>query len=75
MKHQLRVMDGTGDTKLIWEEDNEVEVDAARELFNKLRGKGYNAYAVKENGKKGELINKFEPAAEKIILAPPMSGG
>lgn len=75
VKHELAVMDHTGDTKLIWDEDNEVEVDAARQMFDTLKKKGYIAYSVDKKGEKGEVIKKFDPTAEKIIMAPPTVGG
>lgn len=75
MTGTLHVMDGTGDTKLIWDSENADEVDAARALFDRLRGNGYLAFAVKKSGDKGEQITTFDRHAEKIILAPPMRGG
>ena len=71
----LAVMDETGDTKLIWSRDNADEVEASRELFEKLRKKGYLAFKVKADGSQGEQITKFDPAAEKIIMTPAMQGG
>jgi len=75
MVGELRVMGQAGDTKIIWDAGQEDEVATARRTFNELRAKRYNAYAVKKNGDQGELINEFDPEAEKIILAPPMAGG
>jgi len=73
--HVMRIIDRTGDTKLIWDEDVEVEVENARKTFNRLKKQGYNAYAVKKNGDAGKVITEFDPEAGKIILAPPMAGG
>jgi hypothetical protein len=75
VKHEMAVMDETGDTKLIWEEDNQAEVDAAKEMFNSLKKKGYLAYSVDRKGEKGEVMTKFDPSAEKIIMSPPLQGG
>jgi hypothetical protein len=72
---EMAVMDRTGDTKTIWDADNADEVEVARETFNKLKRKGYLAYRVKENGKKGEIITEFDPSAQKLIMSPPMAGG
>jgi hypothetical protein len=71
----MAVMDETGDTKLIWDEDNDVEVEAARSMFNSLKKKGYAGYSVNKKGDKGELLAEFDPAAERIIMAPQMKGG
>lgn len=73
---ELAVMDKSGDTKTIWDKDNPAEVEAARAMFDKLKGeKKYIAYSVKADGKKGEVMQAFDAAAEKIIMAPPMVGG
>jgi hypothetical protein len=73
---EMAVMDRTGDTKVIWDRNNEAEVEAARATFDSLRKKGYMAYSVKgKNGDKGEVIREFDPAAERLILAPPLVGG
>lgn len=71
----LAVMDVTGDTKLIWDAENEAEVEAARELFDKLKKKNYLAYSVGRMGKQDKLIHKFDPDLEKIIMVPPVVGG
>jgi hypothetical protein len=75
MTGELAIMNATGDTKIIWDSENEDEVAVARRTFTELRGKGYAAYAVKKNGDKGEVIREFDPEAERIILAPAMVGG
>jgi hypothetical protein len=71
----MRVIDSTGDTKIIWDATKEAEVENARRTFNDLRKKKYNAYAVKKDGEKGSVVTEFDPDAEKIIMAPPMAGG
>ncbi len=71
----ISVMDRKGDTKLIWDPDNEVETASAKRTFDDLHGKGFLAYTVEKGGKKGSVIRDFDPDAEKIILAPPMAGG
>jgi len=76
MQGELAVMNDTGDTKLIWSQGNADEVAAAREMFDKLRKKGFVAYSVKgRDGEKNEIIREFDPASERIIMAPPMQGG
>lgn len=71
----LKVMDGSGDSHLIWDATRPDEVSAARRLYDDLKGKKYNAYGVKADGGKGELIYAFDPNLEKIIMAPAMRGG
>jgi len=75
IRGMLHVLDGTGDTKVIWDPKNPDEVEAAKAQFDVLRKKGFLAYTVNKKGDKGEVITKFDPDAEKIILSPPIAGG
>jgi hypothetical protein len=75
---ELAILDGKGDTKLVWDADNEDEVAAAEATFDSLLAKGFQAFEVsdeKEKGGKGKLIKKFNPKAERIILSPRIGGG
>jgi hypothetical protein len=74
-KGLMRIMDGTGDNKVIWNSNSAVEVEAARDMFDKLIKKGYKAFSVTKDGDKDGMITKFDPSLEKIILAPQISGG
>lgn len=71
---QLSVMGREGDTKVVWDADSPDEVENAKRTFDDLRKKGYWAYEVETDGK-GNLITKFDPEIEKMILAPQMAGG
>ena len=72
----IHKIDGTGDTKLTWSSRNQPEADAAKKLFDDLKGKGYFAFRVAgEHGDKGDQLTVFDKYAEKIIMIPPMSGG
>lgn len=75
MQGTMHVLDHTGDSKLIWNTGNQAEVDAAKELFNKLRDKKYLAYTVDDDGERGEVIRRFDPNAGRIIMAPQLVGG
>jgi tRNA U38,U39,U40 pseudouridine synthase TruA len=73
---EMAVMGLAGDTKLLWDADNEDEVENARRTFKDLVGKKkYAAFSVKKGGEQGAQIREFDPDAEKIILVPPMQGG
>jgi hypothetical protein len=74
-KHELCILDRTGDTKIIWDSTKKDEVSNAKRTFDDLKKKGYMAYAVKKDGGKGELLHDFDEEAEKIILAPRLVGG
>jgi len=75
VKHEMAVMDGTGDSKIMWSEDSQDEIDAARATFDSLRKKGYLAYSVNKKGDKADVLDRFDPSAEKIIMSPQLKGG
>lgn len=64
-----------GDTRLTWDAGNEEDVDTARQSFERLTKKGYSAYRVDKKGDKQGRMEKFDPEAEKVILATPTRGG
>jgi hypothetical protein len=64
-----------GDLRIIWDSDKPAEVEHARKTFDEFKSKGYLAYSVSKGGERGEVLNKFNPEAEKLILAPRMVGG
>jgi len=71
----MAVMGKEGDTKTVWDKDKPDEVEAAKIQFDALKAKGYLAFKVDEDGEKGEVMKKFDPKAQKVILAPPVVGG
>ena len=75
MKGSMQVLDVTGDTKVIWDSQNEDETLAARNTFNSLKKKGYIAHSVSKDGKPGKVISEFDPLAESLIMQPMMAGG
>lgn len=72
---ELRELNETGDTKVIWDPDNRDEVDAAKCQFNTLKSKGFTAYSVNKDGEKNKAITEFDPKASKIIMVPKIAGG
>lgn len=74
-KHLLAAMDGSGDSKFMWDPKSADEVAAAKAQFDALKKKGYIAFTVDKKGEKGELIREFDPELEKIIMTPPLAGG
>lgn len=72
----LAVLDrSAGDTKIDWDPNSPDEIEQAQATFDSLLGKGYLAYRTDEMGKKGEQVKKFDPAAKRIVLSPPLVGG
>ena len=73
--HAMAVMGKEGDTKITWTPGNAAEVDNARSQFEFFRGKGYAAFRMSGNDQRGEQMNTFDPAAQRIVFVPPMQGG
>ena len=71
---EMQVLDRSGHLTLKWRKRHDDEVAEARKTFEDLKAKGYMAYRV-EGKDKGEVIARFDPKAEKIILTPPLAGG
>lgn len=72
----LQILDPkVGDIKLIWDSENEDEVELAKKQFNEAKKKKFSAFAVKKSGEKGVRIEEFDPDSEKIIMVPPVAGG
>ena len=75
-------LNNSGDARIMWDRNNPDEVRAAREAFESLTkpkskgGRGHVAYKAEgKNGERGEVIRKFDPEAERIILVPQIVGG
>lgn len=73
--HVLAILDRTGDTKVMWEVEDDTSVVAAAEAFLAKVEAGYTAYALKGDGAEPEVIKEFDATAEKIILTPQFVGG
>lgn len=74
-QHEMRVLSGKGDLKVVWSATNPDEVESARRQFEELRKKGFSAFEVGRLGKAGTRMDEFDPEAEKVILTPPLRGG
>ena len=75
-KGVLRILDRTGDTKLIWDPENEDEVENARSTFDSLKKKGYAIFRVKgEKGEQGEQMRTFDARAGRLIAVKQLAGG
>ena len=71
----LSIIDNSGDTEYSWNINNEDEIKIAKKTFKRFKAKNYVAYKTNSRGKKGEIINEFDPQAGKIIMVPPVVGG
>lgn len=74
-KGEMRVLDESGDLKIIWDSDKPDEVKLARDTFDKMKAKGYSAFSVKKSGEPGRTLDKFDADIEAMILVPRIVGG
>lgn len=69
-------LDDTGDSKFMWDSDNDAEIKAAKKQFETLKKEGYVPYSVKKDGSRGaKLVGDFDPDLEKLIMVPGLVGG
>lgn len=71
----MRVLNDSGDDRIVWDRDNGFEAMDAKKKFEDLLRKGYKAYSVRADGKKGRRIKEFDVDAEDIIMVPKTSAG
>jgi hypothetical protein len=72
----MHVLDSGGDTKIMWNADNQDEVRAARLHFQSLREKHYLAFKAEgREGTRGTQITEFDANLERIIMVPRSVGG
>lgn len=65
-----------GDVPVMWNKDEPDEVAVARKAFDDARKAGFMAYKAEgKDGHRGEVIKRFDPAAERIILVKQHQGG
>ena len=75
-RNLLSIADPSGDTRIMWDPNNKDEVETARAAFDAAKAKGMLAYSVDpESADKGEVINKFDKKAGKIIMSRQLVGG
>jgi hypothetical protein len=72
---EMAILGKEGDTKVIWDPNNEDELEAAEDQFDSLIEKGFKAFKVDKEGNKTTSIKKFNPSLGKIILVPALVGG
>jgi len=72
---EMSVLNGDGDQKVVWDKENEDQIEVARMTFDKLKEKKYKAYSVGKDGKIDKEIKKFNAKAEALIMVPPIVGG
>jgi len=64
----MRIFDETGDRRLIWNMADQDQVKDASELFNEYVGKGWKAYAVDAEGKRGRRIYEWNYESQELLV-------
>ena len=74
---ELRVLDKEhGDLKITWDPSNKRDIETAKKTFEDLIGKGFMAWDVGPNCKKGDNeIKEFDPNLGRIIITTPVKKG
>jgi dihydropteroate synthase len=73
MKGEMRIMNASGDERLVWDTDQVETVEAAKARFAEaLLGGGLGIVTV---GGEKKLSRQFDELAERIVVTPPMVGG
>lgn len=70
----MAVMGSDGDSKYTWNPKNAAEVDAAREHFDLMRGKGFLVFKIKGRicKRRGQQVTSFSARSKGYIYqAPP----
>jgi hypothetical protein len=68
------VMDRTGDTRHIFDNQDRAEVTKAEQRFRELTGAGFTA-AVRSGRGEQRIIRSFDPTAEETLFYPRLVGG
>jgi hypothetical protein len=68
------VMDRTGDTRRIFNNQDRAEVAKAEQRFMELIGAGFTA-AVRTGPGEQRVIRSFDPTAEETLFYPRLIGG
>ena len=69
-KSIMKILNDTGDERLVWDSNDGKEALQAKERFKKLIDQGYTAFSVNSKGDKKNRITEFDVEAEEIIMVP-----
>ena len=68
------VMDRTGDSRHVFNNQDHAEVAKAEQRFKELTGEGFTA-AVRSGPGEQRIIRSFDPTAEETLFYPRLVGG
>jgi hypothetical protein len=64
----FRIIDDTGDRRLVWDLREQAQVLEASKLFSEYLDKGWRAYAIDAEGNKRRRIRSFNAEKEEILF-------
>lgn len=64
----MRILDETGDRRLIWNATDPAQVKDAATLFNEYIQKGWKAYMVDDSGKQGRRVYGFDADNQELLF-------
>lgn len=64
----LRILDDTGDQRIVWDLRDKKQIEEAKRKFDELVSKGWKPYAIDRNGNKGRRIYAFDAVKEELIF-------
>lgn len=73
--HVIKITDGTGDSTIEFNPQDQASVDHARTVFDQKRKENFLAFVGGKEGTPAELVRAFDPSAEHTTLTWPMTGG
>lgn len=71
----LCVLDKTGDTRLVWDPNDERDVTEARKAFEEAKRQGKTIYRVGDDAHPAAVMHEFDAKAGKFIAVMRMKGG
>lgn len=75
-EHTLHIMDGNGDTRVMWDPADPASVEIAKKAFDEAKDRKFLAYEVGAQGERtGTVIRTFNKDLGKVIMVPQMAGG
>jgi hypothetical protein len=64
----IRILDETGDRRLIWDLRSPKETNEAQQKFEEYLAKGWKAYAIDRKGKKSYRIMSFDAESQEVVF-------
>jgi hypothetical protein len=72
----IQMIGKEGDSRIMWDRTNKVEVGVAKAAFDAAIKGGAMVYVADgKEGARGEQVKKFDAKHERLIVVPPLQGG